>query len=50
MFREEVKKRNYLTEVVRQNPYLNSNISKYYEVITSKKIFSVEISDYEFYD
>ena len=49
LFREEAKKRNYLTEVVRQNPYINIDISKYYEIITSKKIFSVEINDYEYY-
>jgi len=49
LFRVEAKKRKYLTEVVRQNPYLNINISNYYEIITSKKIFSVEISDYDFY-
>ena len=49
LFREESKKRNYLTEVVRQNPYLNIHISEYYEMITSKKIFSIEIDNYEFY-
>lgn len=46
IFREEAKKKNYLTEVVRQNPYLNINISEHYEVITSKQIFSVEIDNY----
>lgn len=49
LFRNEAKKKNYLTEVVRQNPYLNIHISKYYELITSKKIFSVEINDFDFY-
>jgi len=49
LFREEAYKRNYLTEVVRQNPYININISEYYEIITSKKIFSVEINDFNFY-
>jgi len=49
LFREEAKKRNYLTEVVRQNPYLNINISKYYDIIHSKKIFSTKINNYEDY-
>jgi len=49
LFRIEAKKRNYLTEVVRQNPYLNIDISKYYDIISSKKIFSVEIDNYEYY-
>ena len=49
LFREKAKERNYLTEVVRQNPYLKVDISKYYEIITSKKIFSVEINDFNFY-
>jgi hypothetical protein len=49
LFRIEANKRNYLTEVVRQNPYLNIDISKYYDIISSKKIFSVEIDNYEYY-
>jgi hypothetical protein len=49
LFRIEAKNKNYLTEVVRQNPYLNINISAHYEIITSKTIFSVEIDNYDFY-
>ena len=49
IFRSQAKIRNYITEVVRQNPYLNIDISNNYEIITSKKIFSVEIDDFEFY-
>ena len=37
LFREEAYKKNYLTEVVRQNPYIDIDISEYYEIITSKK-------------
>lgn len=48
LFREEAKNKNYLTEVVRQNPYLNIDIS-YYEQINSKQICSIEINDYNHY-
>ena len=40
LFREEAKHKNYLTEVVRQNPYLDINILEHYGIITSKKIYS----------
>ena len=46
LFREEAKKRNYLTEVVRQNPYLNINISKYYDIIVSRKTFGINLNNY----
>lgn len=46
LFRIEAKKRNYLTEVVRQNPYINIDISEYYEIITSKKIFGINLNNY----
>ena len=49
LFRNEAKNRNYLTEVVRQNPYINIDISKKYDIITSKKIFSIEIDNYDIY-
>jgi serine/alanine adding enzyme len=38
LFREEAIKRNYITEVLRQNPYLNIKIENY-EVISSKTIY-----------
>lgn len=50
LFREEANKRNYLTEVVRQNPYLNVNISKFYEVISSRKIFYVKLNEFNTFD
>jgi serine/alanine adding enzyme len=46
LFREEAKKRNYLTEVVRQNPYLNIDISKYYDIILSRKTLGINLNNY----
>lgn len=48
IFREEAKKRNYLTEVVRQNPYINININNY-NLICEKELFSVETNNFEDY-
>ena len=44
IFRKRAKDRNYITEVLRQNPYLNINISDY-DIITSKIIYGIEIDD-----
>jgi serine/alanine adding enzyme len=44
MFREQAKKINYITEVLKQNPYLNINISEY-DIITSKRIYGINISN-----
>jgi hypothetical protein len=49
LFRIEAKIKNYLTEVIKQNPYLNINISNYYNIISSKNIFSVEIDNFDYY-
>ena len=38
LFREDAKKRNYITEVVRQNPYIGIEITGY-DIITSKTIY-----------
>ena len=38
LFRQEAKKRDYITEVIRQNPYLDIKIENY-EVLTSKTIY-----------
>lgn len=46
IFRKNAKERNYITEVVRQNPYLNININSY-DIITSKTIYSININDSE---
>lgn len=42
-FRQIAKQKNYLTEVVRQNPYININITNY-DVITEKKLYGVNLN------
>jgi serine/alanine adding enzyme len=44
IFRNNAKDRNYITEVLRQNPYLNININDY-DIIISKTIYSINISE-----
>jgi len=44
IFRKEAKERNYVTEVLRQNPYLNININGY-DIITSKTIYGINLSN-----
>lgn len=48
IFREKAKERNYITEVVRQNPYLDIQITEY-EKITTKHIYGIETRDFEQY-
>ena len=48
IFRENAQKRNYITEVLRQNPYLNINITDY-DIITSKTIYGIKIIDFNYY-
>jgi hypothetical protein len=48
IFRKEARNRNYITEVVRQNPYIGINIENY-DIITTKTIYGVEINDYNYY-
>jgi dTDP-4-amino-4,6-dideoxygalactose transaminase len=48
LFRNEAKNRNYITEVIKQNPYLNINISNY-DIITKKDIFYININNYDYY-
>lgn len=40
LFRKKALEKNYLTEVVRQNPYINIELSNY-NVITSKILYSI---------
>ena len=47
-FRKKAKERNYITEVLRQNPYLNINITDY-DIITSKIIYGIEIDNFDNY-
>ena len=42
IFRKKTKERNYVTEVLRQNPYLNININNY-DIILSRKIYSINL-------
>jgi len=46
LFREEALKRNYLTEVVRQNPYIDC-ILENYEIITSRKTYAINLIKYK---
>lgn len=48
LFRKRGKERNYVTEVLRQNPYLNINITEY-DIITAKSIFAIETSNFDYY-
>lgn len=48
IFRKKAKERNYITEVLRQNPYLDISISDY-EVLTSKIIYGIEINNFDNY-
>ena len=42
IFRKKSKERNYITEVLRQNPYLNINITNY-NLITQKTIYTIDL-------
>ena len=48
MFRNEAKNRNYLTEVIRQNPYISININNY-DIITTKTIYAIKTCDIDEY-
>jgi hypothetical protein len=48
LFRKEAINRNYITEVVRQIPYLNIDILNY-DVITSKSIYGININSFDEY-
>ena len=48
LFRETVLHKNYISEVVRQSPYLGIELS-HYDIIKKKDIFSIEISQYPAY-
>jgi len=44
IFRKNAKEKNYITEVLRQNPYLNVNITRY-DIITSKTIYGINLEN-----
>jgi hypothetical protein len=48
LFREKAKQRNYISEIVRQNPYINIQITDY-NIITSKTIYTVKIDNFDDY-
>ena len=48
LFREKAKERNYISEILRQNPYINIQITEY-ELLTSKTIYTINISNFEDY-
>jgi len=50
LFRTEAKRRNYLTEVVRQNPYLNIDLSNKYNIILSRKTFGICLKKYKSFE
>lgn len=49
LFRKKAKELNYLTEVVRQNPYLNINLTNY-NIITSRTTFGIDLKKYSTFD
>jgi len=48
LFREKAKERNYISEILRQNPYINIQINDY-ELLTSKTIYTINISNFDDY-
>lgn len=48
LFREKAVERNYITEVVRQNPYIDIKLTNY-EEINSKTIFGIKIDNFQEY-
>ena len=53
IFRKEAKKRNYIVEILRQNPYIDEtfhdDIICNYDILKEKYIYSIEIDNYENY-
>tara|TARA_B110000971_G_scaffold218047_1_gene256087 strand:- start:3135 stop:4082 length:948 start_codon:yes stop_codon:yes gene_type:complete len=48
IFRQKARGRNYITEVLRQNPYLGINIYEY-DMITSKTVYGITVNNFENY-
>lgn len=48
LFREKVKQKNYISEILRQNPYINIQITDY-ETISSKTIYLVNTNSFDDY-
>lgn len=50
LFREEAVKRNYLTEVNRQSPYINMSIKGSYDTIMSRTTMGIDLTKYSSFD
>lgn len=48
LFREKVYERNYVSEIVRQNPYLDLNLTGY-NILSERPIFGIQVNDFEYY-
>jgi hypothetical protein len=48
LFRSIAVKRNYLTEILRQNPYINVDISNY-DILKKKTIFAIKVDNYQIF-
>ncbi len=48
LFHQLAINNNYITEVLRQNPYMNINL-KYYKTITNKAIYGINVNDFNYY-
>jgi hypothetical protein len=49
LFRIMSFKRNYISELIRQNPYINIDISNQYNLIKSKTIYGIKVDNFSFY-
>jgi hypothetical protein len=48
LFREKAKEKNYISEILRQNPYINIQITDY-ELISSKSIYIINTNNFDDY-
>ena len=46
LFREKAKQRNYISEIVRQNPYINIEINCY-NLISSKTLYIINLNNFD---
>ena len=49
LFRFMSIKRNYISELIRQNPYINIDISNHHKLIKSKTIYGIKVDNFTFY-
>ena len=48
LFREKANQKKYISEVIRQNPYINIQLTDY-NIISSKNIYTVKINNFDDY-